>query len=521
MRTLLKNCTLITMDGKRPTATACIIEDEKIAWVGDEKEAIPHADEVLDLQGAYVFPGFIDTHAHIFYEGYMKLHELTLGETRSKEEVLEHVYERAKKAPSGSWIVGNGWDEHYWKEQKLPSRFELDEVSPHNPVLLRRADYHGAWVNSLALKIASIDKNTKDPAGGKIYRDSHGNPTGILLDNAKMMLLPYLPKIEDKDSRELIKKVLQNALKLGITCIHDAAMKREHIEACIDLARKNELPVRVYAMVDIRSNQAVTYLERGPQQYGPLFEVRTIKFFMDGAMGSRGASLFLPYHDAPEEHGLILWNENELHLLLEKMHVQGFQPACHAIGDKATHLVLNAYEKVKGHRPRIEHAQQVDSGDIRRFSDLGVIAAMQPLHMAQDMHWVEKRLGQNRAKDGAYIWRSLLDGGATIAGGSDAPVVDLNPLLGIYAAITRQDLQGNPPGGWNSEQCLTPYEALRMYTLDAAYSCFREHELGSIKAGKLADLVVLPENLLTSEPKALLTMRVLYTIVNGRVFKVT
>lgn len=502
------------MCDKIPTASACIIEDNKILWVGDERELPAIKAEIIDLEGAYVYPGFMDTHAHIFYEGYTKQHELVLSPTQTKEEIISLVAATVAMREPGEWIVGHGWEEHAWEDQRFPTIHDLDSISPHNPVLLRRADAHAAWVNSAALKVGSITRDTIDPEGGKIYRDSGGNPTGILLDNAKKSLYELIPKSTDVTG--IIKSVLTKCLTKGITSIHDARLDDDQVKACLTLNANNDLPIRVYGMVGIPSDIGQEFLQKGPQYYGPFFEVRCIKLFMDGAMGSRGASLFEPYDDSSDESGLLLWNETEFYALLEVIKDRGFQVACHAIGDKANHLVLNGYEKVKVLRPRIEHAQHLLPSDIARFKEIGVIAAVQPLHLPADMPWLDKRLGQKRAKAGAYVWKSLLDTGGKVVGGSDAPIVDINPLLGIYAAITRQDLSGYPQNGWNPEQCLTPYEALCLYTRDAAYSSFREHELGTITQGKLADLSVLPQNILTCNPQSLLTMPVLHTIVNGK-----
>ncbi len=499
MSIALVNCTCITMDPDQPAASAVAIEGERISFVG-EKLPIGTYEQVIDLKGAYLYPGFIDTHAHIFYTGYMQAKELRLSRTASKDEVLETVAAKIKTALPGVWIVGSGWDEHSWVKNQLPVKEELDEVSPNNPVFLRRADSHAAWVNSLALSLAGIDRETFEPQGGKIHRDPHGYPTGMLVDAGMKLVYPLLPRHDEDDIGHFIVETLQEALSLGITTIHDAALSPDQIAACIELAKEKKLPLRIYGMV----YGSVAF---EPKEYSPFFELRCLKLFMDGTMGSRGAALFEPYEDAPSEQGFLRLKDDELLEMLQKAKASGFQVACHAIGDRATHEVLNAYEKVgvKGCRWRIEHAQQLIRADINRFSELGVIAAMQPLHMPVDMPWLTARLGEKRVREGAFVWRSLLDAGAIVCGGSDAPVVDLNPLLGIHAAIT------------HGVESVTAYEAVRMYTVDAAYSCFKEKEVGAIKQGMLADLVVLPENILTCNPNALLDMQVLYTLVNGKV----
>lgn len=507
---ILKNAHLITMDPKQPTARSCAIEDGKICWVGDEKTC-PQGS-VLDLQGAYVYPGFIDSHAHIFYTGHNAKHQLNLFGCKSKDEVLEKVKERLHTLEPGDWLLGFGWDEHLWPDQLLPTNKELDALSTTVPILLRRVDTHAIWVNSKVFAIAGITSETADPVGGKIL-------PGILIDRAQDLITPFLPKHTLQMNIELTKIVLQDCLQQGITSIHNAALVENDLESYTALALDDKLPVRIYGMAKLPSAVGEAFLSQGPLCCSPFFEVRCLKFFVDGAMGSRGAALMDPYSDDPETHGLLLWSQEALVDKLKDAKEQGFQVAIHAIGDLANHLVLNAYEKVgvKNLRWRIEHAQLLDTKDVKRFAELGVIAAMQPLHLIEDMPWMEKRLGKKRVQERSFLWRSLLDAKAIIAGGSDAPVVDINPFLGLYAAITRQNLQGHPQEGWHAKERVSAYEALQMYTTHAAYAQFREHELGSITPGKLADLIVLPENLLTCHPKALLDMKVLFTIVNGKI----
>lgn len=507
---ILKNAHLITMDPQRPEASACAIENGKICWVGDAKDC-PDGN-VLDLKGAYVYPGFIDSHAHIFYTGHHAKHQLNLFGCKSKQEVFEKVKEHLQTLKPGDWLLGFGWDEHLWQEAELPTNKELDAISTQIPILLRRVDTHAVWVNSKALSIAGITSETANPIGGKIL-------PGILIDQAEKLLTRYLPKPTLELNLELTNLVLQDCLQQGITSIHNAALVENDLESYTALALDEKLPVRIYGMAMLPSAVGEAFLAQGPLACSPFFEVRCLKFFVDGAMGSRGAALMESYSDDPATQGLVLWSEEALLDKLNHAKEQGFQVAIHAIGDLANHIVLDAYEKVgvKNLRWRIEHAQLLDPKDVKRFFELGVIAAMQPLHLIEDMPWMEKRLGKKRVQERAFLWRSLLDAKAIIAGGSDAPVVDINPFLGLYAAITRQNLQGHPEEGWQASERVSSYEALQMYTTHAAYAQFREHELGSITPSKLADLIVLPENLLTCAPKALLNMKVLLTIVNGKV----
>lgn len=508
------------MDPLMPSASALAIKDERIAWVGDQKDSmswIGKKTQVIDLKGCYVYPGFVDTHIHILYTGLSKTY-LQLKECKSKEEILKKVKERLKNYKKEEWIIGVGWDDHYWVDNKRFNVIDLDRIVPDNPVVLIRNDTHLIWVNSYALKLAGIDTNTVDPIGGYIEKDIEGNLTGILMDRAIPLIKNIMPSFSLQDSKKVIKSVLQECLQRGITTVHNAATDETDFMAFQYLANENALDVRIHMMAAVRDKCENDFIKRGPQNYSNFLNLRCLKLWMDGAMGSRGASLFKPYSDDLENCGLLIWEDEDLHSILSEAKAKGFQVAIHAIGDKANHKVLNAYEKigVKGLRWRIEHAQQLSQPDIKRFAELEVIAAMQPLHLIEDMNWIEDRLGKERVKSGAFVWRSLLKNGAIIVGGSDAPVVDLNPLWGIYAAITREDFNQLPNKGWYPDQKITPYEALKMYTIDAAYSCYNENEIGSLVKGKLADLVVLPENLLTCPPKAMLDMKVIYTFVNGK-----
>ncbi len=521
---LLRNGLCITMDESLPEATALAICGDRIAWVGDESQCqtwIGPQTQVINLQGAYVYPGFIDTHAHIVPLGLTKNLHLNLRGLSDKEAVLQKIKGEVLSSPPGQWILGIGWDEDSWPEKKLPCAADLDRVAPDNPVLLIRIDTHSAWVNSLALKGAGIHSGTPDPEGGKIYRNGDGKPSGILLDHAMHLVFDSMPKPDLEETVQLTRHVLEDCLKTGITMIHNAVTPEVDWEALKILAARQELPIRVYAMALIPGAVGEALIKSTPLHFGSFLEMRCIKFFMDGAMGSRGAAMLEDYQDDPGNKGLILWKREDLLPMLSQAKAAGFQVAFHAIGDRANREVLDAYEQVDaaGLRWRIEHVQLITPEDMGRLAALDIIAAMQPLHLPADMAWFADRVGETRARQGAFAWRALLDHGVRIAGGSDAPVVEVNPLLGIYAACTRQDLQGNPAEGWYPEQCVTRKEALRMYTIDAAYSCYREHELGSLTPGKLADVVVLPEHLLHCHVKALIDMPVLYTIVNGCVHK--
>ncbi len=508
------------MDASIPEASAVAVKGEKIIWVGNTSDASKWAGKntkVLDLAGAFVYPGLIEGHAHIVGLGQSRS-TLDLVGTADKDSILKKVGDRAKTTSKAGWILGRGWDQNDWPTKEFPTAADLDSVSAGHPVVLERIDGHAIWVSSEVLKLAKISAATKDPDGGKIVRDDKGNPTGVLVDLAAGLVERVVPPPTKQDLLNFTKVALQEAASKGITMIQDAGTSGQVLEAFKELASSNELPVRIYSMVSHGSPFADAFLNQGPSNYGPYLDVRSMKMYMDGALGSRGAALLEPYSDDPKNSGLILAQDAVLMDALQRAKKAGIQVGIHAIGDRANRKVLDAYEKVgvKGMRWRIEHVQVLAPSDIPRLSQLDVIASMQPIHATSDGPWATDRLGPERVK-GAYAWRSLLDQKTIIAGGSDAPVEEINPLWGIYAAITRQDHQGKPEGGWHPEQLVTPTEALRMFTMDAAYAAFREKELGSISIGKFADMVVLPENILTGKPSKLIDMKVRYTITGGKI----
>jgi predicted amidohydrolase YtcJ len=350
-------------------------------------------------------------------------------------------------------------------------------------------------------------------------RDEKGAPTGILVDTAVDLVASKMKALSRSELIERTKLAAQDALSKGITMIHDAGSSKDDIAAWREMASKNELPIRIYSMVWMPSEFGEEYLKTGPQHYGPYLDVRSLKLVLDGAMGSRGAAMLEPYVDDPGNSGLLMWKEADMMRVLQAAKAAGIQVGIHAIGNRANRMVLDAYEKVdvKGLRWRIEHAQLLSAQDIPRFAQLDVIASMQPTHATSDMPWFADRVGPERTKWGAYVWRSLLKEKTLIAGGSDAPVEDINPIWGLYSAVTRQDHEGKPDGGWMPEQRVSMEEALRMFTVDAAYTAFREKDLGTLTVGKFADLIVVPENFLTCNPKDLIAMRPTYTVVGGKI----
>lgn len=526
---VLRGGKIVTMNPKQPQAEAIAIVGRRIARVGSDREIEemigPHT-RVIELRGRLVVPGFIESHGHLLGLGQSRL-ILDLRGTRSAEEVAERVARKAREAKPGEWILGRGWDQNEWPRKDFPTHEVLDRVAPQHPVYLTRVDGHAAWVNRRALELAGITRETADPPGGRLIRDAEGRPTGVLIDRAMNLVARLIPPRSREENKRALLLAIEECLRSGITSFHDAGASREAIELYKELLREGALRLRLYVMISGRDEALLReYLERGPEiGLGEHhLTIRAIKLVADGALGSRGAALLEPYADEPTQSGLLILSEEEIYQIARRALAAGFQVNTHAIGDRANRIVLNAYERafrefpnVRDPRFRIEHAQILDEADIPRFARLGVIASMQAIHATSDMPWVPARLGEARAREGAYVWRKLLQSGARIANGSDAPVEPLNPLLGFYAAITRQDERGNPPGGWFPDQRMTREEALRSFTLDAAYAAFEEHLKGSLEPGKLADLVVLSKDIMTIPPAEILRTEVDLTLVDGRI----
>ncbi|HUI63452.1 MAG TPA: amidohydrolase [Bacteroidota bacterium] len=525
---LLVNGVVYTLDQRHPQASAVAIRGDRIAAIGttDELQSAYHADTIIDLKGKAVYPGFIDSHAHLEALG-AALMNLDLSGSVSEEDAAARVRSAMRDTVHGGWIRGRGWDQNRWPRRAFPTKESLDRVCPDIPVYLRRVDGHAAWVNSKALSLAGIDAQTPDPDGGKIIRDAHGRPSGVFIDRAVEALESVLPPPSELERSEAIRRAVAECIACGLTEVHDMGVDSAGIAIYQRMINAGQFPFRVYAAVQGSLPDAWAYYRsRGPLTtgYGGRLVVRALKLYADGALGSRGAALLEPYADDPENRGLTLTSRAELLTAAREALASGFQLCTHAIGDRANAIVLDVYQEALGASPkeaadarfRIEHAQVLSPGDIIRFKKLGVIPVMQASHCTSDMPWAESRLGPKRIK-GAYAWRSLRDQGCVIPGWSDFPVESPNPLWGFYAAITRQDKDGNPPGGWYPEQCLTRQEALLSYTMWAAQAGFQEKEKGSLEVGKWADLVVLSRDIMTIDPREILTTRVAMTIIAGTV----
>jgi hypothetical protein len=481
---------------------------------------------VMDLRGRAVVPGFEDAHAHLLGVGFARL-DLDLVGTRSYAEVVDRVARAVKARRPGEWIRGRGWHEGKWDApapgsvRGFPTHEALTAVSPDNPVVLDRADGHAVLANAKAMALKGISAGTRPPAGGEIIRTPQGGATGVFVDNAEGLVAP--PERSAEDVRRALALAMDECLANGVTSLTDAGASVDVIGLYKKAAAAGTLRTRLYVMAaGLPTMKALGRPETGLG--AGMLSVRAVKLYADGALGSRGAALLEPYADDPGNSGLLVTPPEGILEAARFALAHGFQVGTHAIGDRANRVVLDAYETafrenpaVKDPRFRIEHAQILDAADIPRFGKLGVLAAMQGIHCPSDRPWGEKRLGEARVAEGAYAWRKLLDTGARIINGTDAPVEDLSPIQNFHASVTRQDASGQPPGGFDPDQRLTRAEALRTMTLDAAYSSFAEKEKGSIEVGKVADLVVLSQDLLSVPDDALMKTAILATIVDGRV----
>ena len=525
---ILHNARVYTVNNASPTASAIAIRADRIALVGDDRAALRlRGDEtrVVDARGMTIVPGLHDAHGHVTGLG-ERLQILDLRDTTSYDQVVERVRERARSVSSGEWILGRGWDQNDWPAQEWPSHGALSAVSPDHPVYLTRIDGHAGLANARAMAIAGVTRATPDPAGGRILRDASGAPLGVFVDNAEDLITAHIPATSAAGRDERIRLADEEMRRLGLTMVHDAGASQDTIEAYRRLADAGAIRTRLYVMRSGSSlRELMPLLEQGPiADDTHRLVVRAVKIYADGALGSRGAALLEPYADEPGTMGLPRMRSEEMYAMVAAATRAGYQPAVHAIGDGGNRMVLDVFERVqreipgsRGLRMRLEHAQILDARDIPRFADLNVIASMQPTHATSDMPWVPARLGTARMEEGAYVWRRLLDAGATIAAGSDFPVEEANPMLGFYAAVTRQDLSGNPPGGWMPRERLTREQALRAFTLDAAYAAHAEQLLGSLEEGKLADFVMLSRDIMAIPPEQIPATEVMMTVVGGEI----
>jgi len=529
---LLLHGVLRTLDPLQPLAQALAARDGVIVFVGSNEDAAAFQGprtQVIELNGRTACPGFTDSHMHL--SGFARtLAEVDLVGTRSEAEVVALTAAAAAGAPPGRWILGRGWDQNDWTAIDFPVHDRLSAAVPDHPVALSRVDGHALLVNAAAMAAAGLDASTPDPPGGRLLRDAHGAPTGVLIDNAMALVDSLVSEPDPADLALGVRRVLAELHRHGITSVHDAGVPWRDVEVYADLARRGQFPLRVHVMLDgtledsWRTDRGVPTDDLTGQG---LIAVRAMKFYADGALGSRGAALHEDYSDDPGNRGLLLTEPAALEAACERALRGGWQVATHAIGDRGNTLALDAYEhafaavppsqrKPGGADPRfrIEHVQVLAAADVPRFADLGVIASMQCQHQTSDMPWAEARLGPERVKL-AYAWRSLLDAGARLTGGSDCPVEQPDPLAAFRAAVTRLDGQGEPFGGWHREQAMTRTEALASITAWPAYAAFQERRLGSLAVGKRADIVVLSEDPLSVPEGRLGGLAVEATIFDG------
>jgi len=533
---VLKNGRIVTVDEKKPEARALAVRGDTIVAVGSDAEIdayIADSTKVVDLDGKLTIPGFIDGHGHFLSLGLSRM-RLNLAVAKNWEEIVEQVRVAATKAGPGEWILGRGWHQDKWDKKPepniegLPIHNALSQAAPDNPVLLEHASGHSVIANSKAMQAAGISKKTPDPAGGKIVRDDQGRPIGVFLETAEDLLYDALEKSQKSRTPDQIESERQKAVELatkeclekGVTSFQDAGSTFEVIDFYKKLAAEEKLGVRLWVMIAEENDQLETKLA-DYQITGKLLTVRAVKTYIDGALGAHGAWLLEPYSDLPESTGMLVTPVELITRTAQLAIKNGFQLCTHAIGDKGNRVILDIYEKALGEYPekqdlrfRVEHAQHLHPDDIPRFSKLKVIASMQGIHCTSDGPWVEKRLGKKRSKEGAYAWRKLIDSGAIVSNGTDTPVEDVDPIPNFHALVTRRMKNGK---AFYPEQRMTRQEALRAYTLNAAYAAFEEDIKGSLTPGKLADIVVLSGDILTVPDEEILKTEVLYTIVGGKV----
>jgi predicted amidohydrolase YtcJ len=528
--TVLDNANGYTLDsGNALRRFSSLAFDDKgrILAVGSAAQVRARAPRArhIDLRGKTVLPGLIDAHGHVFGLGEM-LTQLDLAGSASLADALQAAAGYARANPAQAWLRGRGWNQEIWKLGRFPTAAELDGAVADHPIWLERVDGHAGWANTRALQLAGIGKDTPDPAGGKIVRDADGNATGILVDAAQDLVVRVLPKQSAEQARVVLERSLERIARMGLTSVHDAGIDAAQDALYRSFADQGKLSARVYAMIGDAGADFDLLAAGGPLTgyANDMYALRAVKLYADGALGSRGAALIAPYSDEPASHGLLFRPNADILALMEKAMRRGYQVNVHAIGDAGNRQVLDAYQQLiprykrqggAALRHRIEHAQVVAPADIARFRSIGIVPSMQPTHATSDMNMAEQRVGPQRIK-GAYAWRTFLKQGSRIACGSDFPVESANPFFGIHAAVTRQDAAGQPAAGWYANEAMTLKEALRCFTLDAAYAGHQERSTGSLEKGKWADFIVIDRDLFAIPAADIHKVGVLQTWVGGR-----
>jgi len=530
--TIFINGNIYTVNEKQPHAEAIAVHRGRIIFVGSNAEAEKfrgNKTRTVDLAGKTVTPGFTDSHCHIFEIGEREI-TLNLEGTNTREDFLAKVKERVAQTERDKWITGRGWIETFWRPPQFPTRADLDKIAPDNPVFLTRADGHAAVANSAALTIANIVRDTPKPFGGEILKDPKtGEPTGMLLDNAMDLVAKNIPPPSEPERERALLLGIKREVELGWCEIQNAGSELSDQEIIRRAYAGGKMKLRMINAAYGPGEAADTLLKNGAtlNAFDHRFTQRTIKVIFDGALGSRGAALLAPYSDEANSSGFLTQKPEELRPMFEEALRRGIQVETHAIGDRANRLILDLYEqafkavppgerKIQEPRWRVEHAQILSDQDIPRFAKLGIIASMQPSHAISDLFFAPSRLGMARLA-GAYAWNSLLKSGVTICGGSDAPVERGEPMIEFYAAVTRRSIKGESAEGWHPEQAVTREQALRMFTINAAYAAFEENDKGSIEVGKLADFTVLSADIIKIPAPEILKTRCQMTIIGGEI----
>ena len=532
---IIHNGVIYTMNDLNPVTEAVAVGDGKIIALGNYRDLDPLINaktKIINLSGAMMTPGIIEGHGHFYGLGLAKM-QLDLSKTESYQDLIDMVSDAVRNSNPGEWILGRGWHQSKWSDNKddfvkgFQTHDRLSEVSPNNPVWLKHASGHAGFANQNAMDIANVNRETEFGFGGEIIKDLSKEPTGVFNERAQGLISSHIDNnlSEDSDIRA-IELAVKTSLENGITSFHDAGTGRKTIEILREAINRGILKVRIYAMLTSRDTTLLNeWYKKGPEigTGGDLLTIRSIKLNADGALGSRGAWLIDEYTDRPGHYGMPTQSMEYVYRVAKNGLLSGFQVNSHAIGDKANREILNEYEKVfnehpdlaADHRWRIEHAQHVAPADIPRFGRMKVIPSIQGIHMSSDRPWAIDRLGKKRIEESAYVWRDLIDHGAILINGSDVPVEPIDPIASFYASTTRKTLKGFPDFGYEPKQKMTRIEALKSYTLNAAYGAFEENIKGSIEIGKYADFTVFSQNLITIPEDKILDTKILYTIVNG------
>ena len=521
--TLIENIQGYTINnGQLQQFSAIQFSEDKIDKLFNHDELIKKKSDwtVIDGQGATMLPGLIDAHGHVLNYG-LSLMQVDLVGAKSEHEAVLRSVAYADKNPSNTWVTGRGWNQVHWKNNQFPSAQSLDQYFPNTPVWLRRVDGHAGWANSKAMALAGVTKFTKSPIGGEIIVDEHGQPTGVFVDNAMALIEKNIAPLTEQQQKNILIKAMNSLASLGLTSVHDAGIDLHNLQAFKALSLEKKMPIRINAMLYLPSEKWQETLNQGTfHSADNMLNFNSVKIQADGALGSRGASLINAYSDHAGHRGLLLHEDTALAHYIKTAMTAGFQVNTHAIGDNANKIILDKYQtlikasKTKELRHRIEHAQVLRLADIPRFYQLGIIASMQATHATSDKNMAQSRIGSQRIL-GAYAWRKLLNAKAIIAAGSDFPVESPNPFFGLHASVTRQDKNNAPKNGWFSEEKMTRLEALKSFTIDAAYAGHQENIIGSLEEGKKADFILLKDDFFKSPEQVIWKNQVLSTWVNG------